>query len=270
MPVLITLFNTIFQSIKARLEGFGLFGMMIFDTLAWTFRPPFRFKQLLRQLEFVGSNSMSIILLTGFFTGAVFALQSVLAFRIFNAESMVGSTVALSLTRELAPVLTSLMVTGRCGSAMAAEIGTMRVTEQIDAMTSMAVNPVQYLIVPRLWAAVIMVPVLTMVFNAIGTFGAYAVAVWINNIDRGILMDNISWFVDPADIYIGLTKAVIFGFIIAMVGCFKGFTTKGGARGVGIATTQAVVVASVTILVADYFLSQLINTLFEQKTWLVY
>lgn len=253
---------------RETLEGFGHFGIMMADTLGWALRPPFRFRLLLQQMEFVGSNSMSIIFLTALFTGAVFALQSIYAFRLFNAQSLVGSTVALSLTRELAPVLTSLMVTGRCGSAMAAEIGTMRVTEQIDALISMAVNPVQYLFVPRVLAAIIMVPILTMVFNAVGTFGAYVVAVWFEGIDKGILLDNIRWFVDPSDIFIGLAKALVFAYILSMVGCFKGYYAKGGARGVGRATTQAVVVASVTILIVDYFLTQLFNTFFEQVDWI--
>ncbi|RJO67521.1 MAG: ABC transporter permease [Myxococcales bacterium] len=250
------------------LEELGRFGLLAAETFAWLFRPPFRRRLLLQQLEFVGNRSLSIILLTGLFTGAVFALQSIFAFRLFNAESMVGSTVALSLTRELAPVLTSLMVTGRCGSAMAAEIGTMRVTEQIDALASMAVNPVQYLFAPRVLASLIMVPILTMVFNVVGTAGAYVVAVYFEGVDPGILLDNVRWFVDPADVYIGFAKAAVFALILSLVGCYKGYTTQGGARGVGLATTQAVVISSVTILVTDYFLTQFINTFFEQNTWI--
>ncbi len=248
-------------------ENIGLFGLMMADVLRWAFRRPFRLRLLLQQMEFVGNQSLSIILLTGFFTGAVFALQTILGLRMFNAQSMVGSMVALSLTRELAPVLCCLMVTGRCGSAMAAEIGTMRVTEQVDALTAMAVNPIHYLVVPRVLAAVLMMPVLVMVFNIIGISGSYLVAVLMEGIDKGIFMDNIRWFVDPMDIYIGLSKSMVFAFVMSMVGCFKGYYTLGGARGVGRSTTQAVVTASVMILVVDYFLTQLFMTLFEQKVW---
>jgi len=255
------------DALKTPLESLGRFGMLLIDTARWTFHRPFRTRNLLLQMEFIGAHSMSIILLTGFFTGAVFALQALIAFRLFNAESLVGSTVALSLTRELSPVLTGLMVTGRCGSAMAAEIGTMRVTEQIDALHSMAVNPVHYLVVPRVLAALVMVPMLTMVFNIVGTGGAYVVAVFFENIDAGIFLHNVYWMVDPMDLYISLAKSLFFGYILSLIGCYKGYTTSGGARGVGRATTQAVVAASVTILVSDYFLTQFINTVFEQKTW---
>jgi len=229
--------------------------LLTIETLVWMVRPPYRFRLLFQAMEFVGVGSLFIVLLTGLFTGAVFALQGAVAFRLFNAESLVGSTVALSLARELSPVLTGLMVTGRAGSGIATELGTMRVTEQIDALYTMAVNPVQYLIVPRFIAGMIMVPVLSVLFTMIGMLGAYFVGVVLLHIDQGVFIGKTRWFVDPADLANGLIKAFFFGGILTMVGCYKGFYASGGARGVGVATTQAVVYGSVLILVADYFLT---------------
>lgn len=221
------------------------------------FRPPFRPWLVLQQMEFIGVGSMFIILLTGTFTGAVFTLQSVYAFSMFNMESMVGATVALALTRELSPVLTALMVTGRAGSAMATELGTMRVTEQIDALASMAVSPVQYLIVPRFLASLVMFPVLAMVFNLVGVLGSYVVGVNMWGIDPGNFIAKIRWYVRVHDITSGLIKAMIFGGFVSLTSCYKGFRAEGGARGVGNATTRAVVIGSVSIMILDYFLTVL-------------
>ncbi|MBV70536.1 MAG: ABC transporter permease [Myxococcales bacterium] len=236
-------------------EGTGRAAMLCAETLSWTFRPPYRIKQLFNAMEFVGVGSIFIVLLTGLFTGAVFALQGAGAFRMFNAESLVGPTVGISLARELSPVLTGLMVTGRAGSGIATELGTMRVTEQIDALYTMAVNPVQYLIVPRVIAGLVMVPLLSVLFTLVGMGGCYFVGVVLLNIDPGIFISKVQWFVDPKDLINGLVKACAFGGILTMVGCYKGFYASGGARGVGLATTQSVVLSSVLILVADYFLT---------------
>ena len=243
------------QSIIDTTESLGRAAMMLAETLVWTFRPPFRLRLLFQAMEFVGVGSLFIVLLTGLFTGAVFALQGASAFRLFNAESLVGSTVALSLAKELSPVLTGLMVTGRAGSGIATELGTMRVTEQIDALETMAVNPVQYLVVPRFLAGVVMVPALSVLFTLVGMCGAYFVGVVLMNIDPGVFLGKTRWLVDPKDITDGLIKATVFGGVLTLVGCYKGFYASGGARGVGIATTQSVVVSSVAILVADYFLT---------------
>ncbi len=229
--------------------------MLLFETIVWTFRPPFRIKLLFQAMEFVGVGSLFIVCLTGLFTGAVFALQGAGAFKLFNAEALVGSTVAISLARELSPVLTGLMVTGRAGSGIATELGTMRVTEQIDALYTMAVNPVQYLVVPRFIAGLIMVPLLSALFTLVGMVGCYIVGVMLLGIDEGVFLAKVRWFVDPSDITSGLIKACAFGGILTMVGCYKGFYASGGARGVGLATTQSVVVSSVFILIADYFLT---------------
>jgi phospholipid/cholesterol/gamma-HCH transport system permease protein len=221
------------------------------------FRPPFRVWLLLTQMEFIGVGALPIILLTGTFAGAVFTLESVYAFSMFNMESMVGATVALALTRELSPVLAALMITGRSGSAMATELGTMRVTEQIDALASMAINPVQYLFVPRFLASVIMFPILAMVFNLVGVVGSYVVGVHMWGIDPGNFVAKIQWYVQANDVVSGLIKASVFGGFVSLVSCFKGYRAEGGARGVGEATTRAVVIGSVSIMILDYFLTVL-------------
>ena len=249
--------ESIGQTVIDMIEGLGRSTMLLGQTLMWIPRPPYRIKQLFQAMEFIGVGSLFIVLLTGLFTGAVFALQGAGAFRMFNAESLVGSTVAISLARELSPVLTGLMVTGRAGSGIATELGTMRVTEQIDALYTMAVNPVQYLIVPRFLAGLIMVPCLSALFTLVGMGGCYFVAVVLLGIDEGTFISQTNWFVDPDDLTSGVVKACVFGGILTMVGCYKGFYASGGARGVGLATTQSVVVSSVLILISDYFLTAL-------------
>ncbi len=229
--------------------------LLLFSTIAWMFRPPYRFRVLFKQMEFVGVNSIIVVLIAGAFTGMVFALQSYYGFRMFGGESLVGATVALGVTRELGPVFTALMVTGRVGSAMAAEIGTMKVTEQIDALHTMSVNPVHYLVMPRIVAAIVMLPVLTVVSDFVGIVGGYFVGVELLNINSGIFVAKIVEFVDLGDIYNGLIKAACFGLILSLIGCYKGMKTTGGAEGVGKATTQSVVLASVTIFISDYFLT---------------
>lgn len=222
------------------------------------FRRPVRLRMIFKQMEFVGVQSLSIVLITAAFTGAVFALQSDIAFSMFGASGLVGSTVSLALTRELSPVLTALMVTGRAGSAMAAELGTMRVSEQIDALDAMAVDPVGYLVTPRIVAATFMMPILTLVFDLVGMFGATLVGVQVLHIGEGPFIARIEWYVDPDDFTSGMFKGAVFGLILSVVGCTKGYFARGGAEGVGRATTRAVVVASVTILVVDYFLTRLL------------
>lgn len=236
-------------------ETLGGIAMLSLDVLRWLLRRPYRFVLFLQQMQFVGVGSFFIVMLTGLFTGMVFALQTVSGFSRFNAESLVGGAVALALTREMAPVMAAMMTTARAGSAMAAELGTMRVTEQIDALVTMAVNPVHYLVVPRVIAAVIMVPLLTVLFDFVGMLGAYAVAVHLMGVDEGAFLQNIEKFLEPHDILSGLYKAAVFGFLVAVISTYKGFNTTGGAKGVGQATTMAVVLSSVSIFVADYVLS---------------
>jgi len=239
----------------ARIEDVGRMVLMFLGALAWLFRPPFRTMNFVHALHFVGVGSLFIVLLTGTFTGAVLALQAQHAFHMFNAESMVGGTVALSLARELGPVLTALMVTARVGSAMATELGTMRVTEQIDALEALAVNPVQYLVTPRLLATTVMMPLLNAAFVFVGMIGAWVVSTVILNGDPGFFMNKVITWSEAADLINGMVKALVFGTIVATVSCYRGFHAGGGARGVGLATTQAVVTSSILIFVGDYFLT---------------
>jgi phospholipid/cholesterol/gamma-HCH transport system permease protein len=243
------------RTVLENVEELGKIILLFISVLAWMVRPPLKLRNIFKQMEFVGVKSIFVVVLTGTFTGMVLALQGYHGFRMFSAESLVGSTVALSMTRELGPVLTSLMVTARAGSAMAAELGTMRVTEQIDALYVMAVNPVKHLIVPRVIAGVLMVPMLTAVSDFVGILGGYFVGVHILGINSGVFIKNITRLVTLDDIYNGLIKAACFGLILSLIGCYKGFNTRGGAEGVGRATTEAVVLASITILVSDYFLT---------------
>lgn len=243
------------RSVLSGVEQMGGILILLISTIGWIFRPPLKLRAIIKQMEFVGVKSTFVVVLTGTFTGMVLALQSYHGFRLFSAEGLVGSTVALSMTRELGPVLTGLMVTARAGSAMAAELGTMRVTEQIDALYVMAANPIKYLIVPRIIAGVFMVPLLTAISDFLGILGGYFVGVVLLDINEGIFLDNIYKYVELEDIYNGLIKAAFFGLLLSLIGCYKGFNTRGGAEGVGMATTEAVVLASVSILVADYFLT---------------
>jgi phospholipid/cholesterol/gamma-HCH transport system permease protein len=243
------------RAVLAGVEEMGKIILLFISVLGWMFRPPLKLHNIFKQMEFVGVKSIFVVVLTGTFTGMVMALQGYHGFRMFSAESLVGSTVALGMTRELGPVLTSLMVTARAGSAMAAELGTMRVTEQIDALYVMAANPVKHLIVPRVIAGVLMVPLLTVVSDFMGILGGYFVGVHILNINSGVFIKNITRLVELNDIYNGLVKAACFGLILSLIGCYKGFNTYGGAEGVGRATTEAVVLASITILISDYFLT---------------
>jgi phospholipid/cholesterol/gamma-HCH transport system permease protein len=243
------------KGVLENVEEMGRILILFLSALMWMMRPPLKLRLIFKQMEFVGVKSIFVVVLTGTFTGMVMALQSYHGFRMFNAESLVGSTVALGMTRELGPVLTALMVTARAGSAMAAELGTMRVTEQIDALYVMAANPIKHLIVPRIIAGVIMLPALTIVSDFTGILGGYFVGVPILHINSGSFINNITTMVDLEDIYNGLTKAAFFGLILSLVGCYKGFNATGGAEGVGKATTEAVVLAAVSILISDYFLT---------------
>ena len=243
--------------VVARIEEVGRIFLFLLETFRSSLTLPLRWKLIAKQMEFVGVRSISVVVLTGTFTGMVLALQSSYAFRKFGAQSLVGTTVALSMTRELGPVLTSLMVAARAGSAMAAELGTMRVTEQIDALTVMAVDPLRYLVVPRILAGFFMVPVLCVMSNFVGILGGYFVGVNLLGINSGLYVNNTVKYLELNDLYNGLIKAAVFGVILSTIGCYKGFYASGGAHGVGKATTEAVVLASVLILINDYFLTAL-------------
>ncbi|MDR2141672.1 MAG: ABC transporter permease [Deltaproteobacteria bacterium] len=232
----------------------GRYSLLTLRALILAVVPPWRLRTIFRQMELVGVNSLFVVILTGLFTGAVFTLQVIYGFRRFSAESMVGPTVATAMTRELGPVLTSLMVTGRVGSAMAAELSSMKVSEQIDALTVMGADPVKYLISPRILAGMIMLPLLTAVADAVGVIGGYLVAIG-KGLDPGQFASRIEDIVVIGDVYNGLIKSAVFGLILASVGCYMGFYTKGGAEGVGRSTTHAVVCAYVAILVGDFVMT---------------
>lgn len=235
--------------------GLGDFFIFCLSVVKWVFIGTFHVRVLFKEMQKIGLQSILIVTLVGLFAGMVFALQTGSAFKVFNAESLVGSTVGIALSRELAPVFTALMIVARAGSAMAAEIGTMNVTEQVDALRSMSINPINYLVVPRVVATTIMVPLLVGVFNAAGLYGSYTVAIHLLAIPEGPYLARYHTLVEPADFYQGLIKGLLFGFIVSLIACYKGYRTTNGAEGVGRATTQAVVAGSVTILILNYFLA---------------
>jgi phospholipid/cholesterol/gamma-HCH transport system permease protein len=230
---------------------FGLRG------LSHVVRPPFYFRAVLRALVQMGYFSLPVVALTAVFTGMVLALQSSTGLSRFSAESAVASLVVLSITRELGPVLAGLMVAGRVGAAMAAEIGTMRVTDQIDALSTLSTNPMKYLVAPRLLAGLIALPLLVVVADTLGVLGGFIVATLKLNYNATTYLINTVNFVQTGDVVSGLVKAAVFGLLIALMGCYHGYNSRGGAQGVGAATTAAVVTASVLILAFDYVLTEL-------------
>lgn len=240
------------------LDIMGAHVMLALRALYWMVRPPYRGKNYLEAAEYIGFGSLPIVLLVGAFTGMVMALQSVYAFRLFGLEEFAGGTTGKAIAVELAPVLTSLMLAGRAGAGIATEIGTMRITEQIDALESMAVNPVQFLVLPRLVAGVLVAPMLTLLFFIVSMGGAYLVAVINLGVDQGQFVANIKDIVTPIDVLQGVLKSAFFGFAVVLIGCYQGYHATGGGRGVGIGTTRAVVIGSVTVLVLDYFLTEIL------------
>jgi phospholipid/cholesterol/gamma-HCH transport system permease protein len=218
--------------------------------------PPFYVRVMLRQMLEIGYFSLPVVGLTAIFTGMVLALQSYTGFSRFSAESAVATVVVLSVTRELGPVIAALMVAGRVGAAMAAEIGTMRVTDQIDALTTLSTNPLRYLVWPRLLAGFITLPLLVVVADIIGVFGGYLVGVYKFGFNPGAYLARTEQYLETSDVVSGLVKAAVFGFIVALMGCYYGYHSRGGAEGVGQATTYAVVSASILILVFDYGITQ--------------
>ncbi|MBI3024238.1 MAG: ABC transporter permease [Candidatus Tectomicrobia bacterium] len=236
----------------------GRMGIFLAASVGGLLLPPYRFSLLLRQMLFVGAGSLSIVLLTGLFTGMVLALQGFYTLQKFGSEGLLGPAVALGLVRELGPVLTALVVAGRAGSAMAAEIGIMVITEQVDALQSMAVNPIQRLASPRLLAGVLAFPLLGSLFNVVGIFGGYLVGVQLLGLSAGTYFGEMEAKVDLADIAGGAEKSLVFGLLVTWICCYKGYTCGHGAEGVGRATTSAVVLSSVMILVGDYFLTSVL------------
>jgi phospholipid/cholesterol/gamma-HCH transport system permease protein len=237
----------------------GAVGRYLYQSVREGVRPPYRVRNILRQMEMLGVNSMPVVLITAIFTGMVLALQTHTGFKRFNAESLVGTVVALSMTRELGPVLTGLITAGRAGASIAAELGTMRVTEQIDALATIGVSPVKYLMVPRIIAGLVMLPILTIFADVVGITGGYFVGVDVLGANPTVYIKRTFDYLDAQDIIGGLIKAAVFGTLIALISSYKGFTAEGGAEGVGRATTGAVVLSSMAVLISNYFLTSLIN-----------
>lgn len=259
------------QQLMLENNPFALIGRFFFGFLAATgrlsmfagtairnmFSPPFYWRNLFLQMREIGYYSLPVVGLTAIFTGAVLALQSYSGFSRFSAESSIAIVVVLSITRELGPVLAGLMVAGRIGAAIAAEIGTMRVTEQIDALTTLSTSPFKYLFTPRILAGIIMLPALVLVDDVIGVMGGYLVSVHKLGFSPGPYLHSTFQYLETKDVVSGLVKAAVFGFILTLMGCYHGYHSRGGAQGVGTATTNAVVSASILILLSNYFVTEL-------------
>ena len=249
--------QTIGRIFLAFLATAGRLSLFTINAVSHCVRPPFYFRIIGKQMIEIGYYSLPVVGLTAVFAGMVLALQSYTGFARFSAEGAIANVVVLSITRELGPVLAGLMVAGRIGAAMAAEIGTMRVTEQIDALTTLSTNPMKYLVAPRLIAGFLMMPLLVLVADVIGVFGGYLVAVHKLGFNPSNYLQNTMDFLEFSDVVSGLVKASVFGFIITLMGCYHGYNSKGGAQGVGMATTNAVVSASILILCSDYILTEI-------------
>jgi phospholipid/cholesterol/gamma-HCH transport system permease protein len=242
----------------------GASWLFILSVMMQSLKPPYEFKLFMKQMEFIGVQSITVVALVGGFTGAVLAVQGEYTLSQFGATAYTGSAIALSLIRELGPVLTALMVNGRAGSAMTAELGIMKITEQIDALRAMGINPIHHLMVPRVLAGTISVPLLTAIFIVVGIGGGYAVAVWTLGLSSGTFMSVMIDSVSSTDVYSGFIKAIVFGFCLSWISCYRGWTCGFGAVGVNKATTSAVVTSSVVILVIDYFLTSILTRLFME------
>jgi len=236
----------------------GRMGIFLAEALYLAFRRPFRLRLIIKEMHFIGVKSMLVILLTASFSGMVLGLQGYHTLRQFGSEAMLGSGVALALIRELGPVLAALMVTARAGSAMAAELGIMKITEQIDALDVFTINSMKFLVMPKILAGVIAVPLLVGIFDIIGIWGGYVVGVKLMGVNAGSFFHNMYVSVDWRDVYSGIIKSVVFGTVLTWICCYKGYTCGHGAKGVGRATTEAVVISSVVILIADYFLTSIL------------
>lgn len=248
--------NKLGRVVLSFFKSAGALGIFAVETVYHCCTPPFYWKAFLRQLIEIGFYSLPVVALTTLFSGMVIALQTYSGFSQFSAEGAVSLVVLVAVTRELAPVMAGLMVAGRIGAAMAAEIGTMRVTEQIDALSTLSTNPIKYLIVPRVVAGLVMLPVLVLLGDIIGICGGYMIGVSKLDFNATTYLISTWEYLKPMDIVSGLTKAAVFGFIITLLGCYNGFYSKGGAQGVGQATTNAVVSSSILILIFNYILTE--------------
>lgn len=251
------IFASVGRVFIAFLESTGRLSRFTLKTVSHCFRPPFYTRALAGQMIEIGFYSLPVVALTTMFSGMVIALQSYSGLSTLSSEGVVASVVELTITRELGPVMAALMVAGRVGAAMAAELGTMRVTEQIDALTTLSTNPFKYLIVPRVLAGVLMLPVLVLIGDVIGIYGGWLICVYKLDFNGTNFLRNVWNFMQAIDIYSGMTKAAVFGFIVTLLGCYNGYHSRGGAEGVGAATTNAVVASSILILISNYWLTEL-------------
>ncbi len=239
------------------LRSFGALCIFISATVSSALRPPIYFKMVFQQFLIIGFYSLPVVAMTAFFSGAVLALQSYTGFSRFSAESSIPTVVVLSITRELGPVLAGLMVAGRVGSSIAAEIATMRVTEQVDALYTLSTDPIKYLIFPRVFAAVLMLPCLVFIGDIIGVMGGYVVSIYKLDFNSANYLSNTFKYLERIDVISGLVKAAAFGFIIAIMSCYSGYYSDKGAKGVGNATIKAVVNSSILILLSNYLITEL-------------
>ena len=251
------IFQPVGRAFLGFLEATGQLALFAIVSVSHCVRPPIYPRLIGRQMIEIGYYSLPVVGLTTLFSGMVLALQSYTGFARFSAESAVPNVVVLSMTRELGPVLAGLMVAGRIGAAMAAEIGTMRVTEQIDALTTLSTNPHKYLVAPRLIAGLTMLPLLVLVGDVVGVFGGYLISVYKLGFNPAIYIKNTWQYLEFMDVFSGVVKAIVFGFIISLMGCYNGYHSRGGAQGVGAATTNAVVSASILILISNYLITEM-------------
>ena len=247
-----------FAPLLTSVDLFGRHIQMAARAFAWLPRRPFRIKNYIEAAEYIGFGSLPIVLLVGLFTGMVLTLQMVVALKVFGQQSAAGVITGKAIALELGPVLTSLMLAGRAAAGIATELGTMRITEQIDALESMAVNPLQYLVLPRIFVSMFVAPMLALLFFVVGMCGSYLVGVVMQNLDHGQFTTRVQDLVYSVDIIHGLIKSAVFGFAVILIGCYQGFNATGGGRGVGIGTTRAVVFGFVVTLVLDYFLTDVL------------
>ena len=245
------------RAVLGALQGVGAVVLFALEGVSHLFRPPFYGRLFLRQVVEIGYFSLPVVALTAFFTGMVLALQTYTGFARFNAEGAVANVVVLSITRELGPVIAGLMVAGRIGASFAAEIGTMRVTDQIDALTTLSTNPMKYLVAPRFLAGTVALPFLVLIADILGVMGGWLIGTAkLGFSSAGYLRATLD-FMQTMDVVSGLVKASVFGFVIALMGCWCGYNSRGGAQGVGAATTSAVVISSILILALDYIITEM-------------
>ena len=248
-------FTWVGENIVRTLEALGAYSLFCIQSIKLCFYPRMNLKLVLQQMEFVGNRSLGIIILAGFMVGGIFGFQLGEIFGLFGAESLIGASTGFALSRELAPIVGSFLVTARAGSAMSAELATMKVNEQIDAMKVMAVNPISYLVAPRITGAVLMMPLLSTIFVVSGVVASFIIGSIFYKVDTADFFSKIEWMMKSSDIWMGMQKSALFGFVFSTIGCYQGFITRGGAKGVGKATTNAVVTSYVTILILDFFIT---------------